>query len=185
MVITEIQKNQTPENIFAIAVEYDYSANLLLRNFGNNKMVAMNPILFNQAFALELYFKCLIYLTKGKKASKTHELKKLYSQLNKKDKTQIELIFESKVFIKRIKKGARQLRGRRRETNFKPKPNFSYEIEEILTFSNFSVIEHRYPFDSASKRYYGINYLTQAVLEYIIQLKPDWKSKTEPLNLIF
>lgn len=185
MVITEIQNKHTPESIFATAVEYDYAASCLLRDFGNSNIHAMNPILFNQAFALELYLKCLIFLTNGKKAGNTHELKKLYLLLNTEQQQQIESLFNNQIFIKRIKRAGRQLRPRWKETKFKGKRSLNYTIEEILTFSNFSVMEHRYPFDYSSKIYYGIGDLTQAVLKYIIQLKPEWKSQTEPLNLVF
>lgn len=185
MVITEIYNKPTPEYIFDTAIEYDYAATSLLKGFGNNGIMAMNPILFNQAFALELYLKCLIFLTNGKKAGKTHELSKLYLLLDKIHQEQIDSLFNKQIFIKRIKRSGVKLKSRWKETKFKGKPSLNYTIEEILTFSNFSIMEHRYPFDYASKRYYGIGYLSNAVLEYIIQLKPEWKSKAEPLKLVF
>lgn len=178
------KKSYKAEDIFDTGFEFDYASACLLRDFGNNEMHAMNPLRVNEAFALELYLKCLIQITTKQKAQNKHQLKELYFFLPVETRDEIENIFSAQLIVKRMRTKPKIRKPLHSKNKFRFEKRLNYSIDQILTLSNNAFIESRYSYEYEIGLYYGLGYLKRAVRDYLIQLNPSWKNKIKPLFLI-
>ncbi len=164
------------EQIFNCALEFDYSQQLLLREFGKNEFETLSPLVSMQVFTLELYFKCLLHIISGN-LKKTHELKRLYDTLPVKDQTAITKSFNQDLHISRIRQSRKTLTKK-----YPLRKQDSYKITDILTDANEAYQKFRYSFEKNTGVVRGMYPIIDSVRERIFEYKPEWRNKPIPSN---
>ncbi len=130
----------------------------------------MIPLVTNNAFAAELYLKCLIHVETGQLIKAEHNLQKLFSKLPEKTQTEIEKRFDAE-----ISKGPEMDRSNASEELKEAARSRPASLRAALKEGADAFVEWRYLYeDNLSKNFFAL-FPLPAILRYVIlERKPDW-----------
>lgn len=147
-----------------------------INKWSDTHMNFLIPSTVNAAFALELYFKSLYFLEKGKNFKKdnkySHDISALYKELNNSTRQNIESVFNE--LIK--KRNMNDIEDLEKLTGM----SFPRDLLGNLIFWKDVFVSVRYIYDGSKKEIKAMFFpqIEESVLTVIYLLKPDWKNKT-------
>ena len=181
-----------PEEIFALAAEFEVSSRVLLAEVHKWQAPAFYataeealrrpgpptyvPSVVTSAFSLELYFKTLITLERGSySVVKAHHLGKLFGMVSTAHRKRITERFEAET----------QHHPRwmiLKDKRYKPANPKDWQIEGVLANAANTFPEYRYLFEGI-KTVTDLTFepVVRATRETILEINPDWTKLVSPM----
>jgi hypothetical protein len=166
----DIHGDDESNKIFITAETYRDAGFVLFRRWKEaglevrTRMLMCAPIAMNQAFAIELYLKCLLHIETGKVSFK-HDLEQLYNSLTKETQSKVNIHYEG-------------YRAKNPESIFLEKnlPMFSFDLPSVLKMIKNAFIDFRYYYELKGKDgIYTLGNLMAASRRTIIEMKPEFE----------
>lgn len=175
-----------PEELFQLGDSYLRSSDVIYRNlaaslgtkpsgwqtfkFDRTEWHRIMPMVVLQAFAVEMYFKCLYELTTGSSPG-VHDFLKLYNGLPA--TTQIDL---NRAYERRRKLDLFHL-GVERD-----RPGDGYDLASVLQRSKDAFVYHRYIYEvrTGTTNTSDLGVLLEPLRDLIFQRRPDWAKPGPP-----
>jgi hypothetical protein len=170
------QKKLVPDlsyDVFLTGEAFRHGAEIILEWLRNAPLADLGDfkyvLMANHAFALELYFKCLLFMD-GKKPGKHHELEKHFNDLPPSSQDVIRKRYDE---IVNADASLQAEYARLREAG--EDPDQTYGFEKALRASSRTFERSRYPYDPAYKThsYLGAS-IAQAIRSVIVERHPAW-----------
>ncbi len=166
-------------NIFVVAEQFRFAAKLAT---AIPRMAAGNPLfafavdvphmptaaMTNSAFSLELYFKCLVRMSR-KPLVKGHDLEKLFASIGQRDRAKITNYFDA------YSSNLRAYVERAYRTSGRPVPDVT--LDWALRASKDAFVRMRYLFERGADKDTGWlgDVIAEGARRAILDVHPDWE----------